>query len=440
MTTLVGDRYRLEERLGGGGAGEVWRATDDRLGRAVAVKLLHAHLAPDLPARDRFRREALAMARLQHPHIVQVLDFSEAADRPYLVEEYCAGGTLEEAVRRSPLGWDEVSGYARAIAEALAHAHAAGVVHRDLKPSNVLFTADRRLAVADFGLARLVASTESTITATGTRMGSPEYWSPEQAAGEPVSERSDLYALGCLLYELVTGSLPYPGEDRLAAGYRRVREQAPRPSQVHPGVDPSAEALIMRLLRREPAVRPRASDVAAELGGKPDPGVTAVLTAPTVIASPPPPPPPLPPDPPPAVHVTFEESARPPQRIGMATAVVALFLGLAAIGVGLVADAQTSRISLDRTGLVMTGTLHADDAVAALVMLGSAAVLTLAVLVLAIWAARASGRARSAFARAAFGVGSVLLAGAAAAALVWTAHAAATADISHLWDIAVNGA
>jgi serine/threonine protein kinase len=443
VITRVGDRYRLEDRIGEGGAGEVWRATDERLDRPVAVKLLHEHLAPDGPARERFRREALAMARLQHQHIVQVLDFSENARRPYLVEEYCSGGTLTDAVERAPLAWSELRVYARGIAEALAHAHAAGIVHRDLKPSNVLFTGDRRLVVADFGLARLVASSEPSITATGTRMGSPEYWSPEQAAGEPVSERADMYALGCLLYELATGSLPYPGEDRLAAGYRRVQEQPRRPGSIHPGVDPAAESLILRLLRREPAVRPRAVDVVAELGGRPAPQVTEVITPPTVIApvTPPPPPPPEPtpvrePTPPPTVHVSFEDAAPRRSEIRLGTAIVALFLALAAIGIGAVADNQTSRVTLDRTGLVKTGVLRPADATAALVMLGSAAVFTLALLLLAIWAARSSGRAASSWARVILGVLSVLLAGVAAAALVWTAHAAATADIRSLWDLA----
>jgi serine/threonine protein kinase len=451
VISRVGDRYRLEERIGGGGAGEVWRAMDERLDRPVAVKLLHAHLAPDGPARDRFRREAMAMARLQHPHIVQILDFSDDADRPYLVEEFCAGGALTTLVTLAPIPWADLRGHAHDIAAALAHAHAAGVVHRDLKPANVLFTGDGRLAVADFGLARLVAWSEPSITATGVRMGSPEYWSPEQAAGEPVSERADMYALGCMLYELTTGALPYPGEDRLAAGYRRVREQAPRPSSIHPGVDPAAEALILRLLRREPAVRPRAVDVVAELGGRPAPPVTEVLAAPTIVDAPPtvvpppPPPPPPPPEtelprsqPPPTVNVPLESTRR-RSSVRFATAIVALFLVLAAIGVARVADSQTDAVALDRTGLITSGRLTGDDAIYALVILGAAAVLTLAVLVLAIWAARSSGRARSAVARAVLGVCSVLLAGAAAAALVWTAHAAATADMRSLWDLAVHG-
>jgi eukaryotic-like serine/threonine-protein kinase len=451
VISRVGERYRLEERIGGGGAGEVWRAVDERLDRPVAVKLLHAHLTPDGPARDRFRREALAMARLQHPHIVQLLDFSdEDADRPYLVEEFCAGGALTTLVALAPIEWAELRDHARHISEALAHAHAAGVVHRDLKPANVLFTGDARLVVADFGLARLVAWSEPSITATGVRMGSPEYWSPEQAAGEPVSERADMYALGCMLYELATGVLPYPGEDRLAAGYRRVREQPPRPSSVHPGIDPAAEALILRLLRREPAVRPRAVDVVAELGGRPAPPVTEAFTAPTiadvdptVVPTPPPPPPPAEepratqPPPPPPVSPLGEPSP-PRSGVRIVGAVIAFFLGLAAIGVARVADTQTDAVDLDRTGLVTSGRLSSDDATYALVMLGAAAVLTLAVLVLAIWAARSSGRARSAFMRGLLGVVSVLLAGGAAAALVWTAHAAATADLRSLWDLAVH--
>ena len=155
------------------------------------------------------------------------------------------------------------------IARALAHAHSQGVIHRDLKPSNVLFGADGHVLVGDFGLARLVASGETTITTTGTRLGSPEYWSPEQAAGEPASEKTDLYALGCLLYQLATGVLPFPpGEDRLAAGFRRIHEDPPPARSIDADVPPEADALLRRLLARSPAARPRAADLVAELEGR----------------------------------------------------------------------------------------------------------------------------------------------------------------------------
>ena len=157
--------------------------------------------------------------------------------------------------------WDRARALARPIAQALAHAHGQGVIHRDLKPSNVLFAEGGRVVVGDFGLARLLATSDGTLTATGMRMGSPEYWSPEQAAGDPVSERADVYALGCILYHLVSGGLPFPGEDRLAAGYRRVHEDAtPLPD--------AGGALIARMMERDPSRRPRAEDVLALLDGR----------------------------------------------------------------------------------------------------------------------------------------------------------------------------
>ncbi len=243
-------------------------AVDERLGRPVAVKILHPWAAADADARGRFRREAAAMARLDHPNVVAVLDYGED-EQAWLVQALCTGGTLSAVLPSAPLPWPRVVALALPIARALAHAHSQGVIHRDLKPSNVLFGADGHVLVGDFGLARLVASAETTITATGTRLGSPEYWSPEQAAGEPVSEKTDLYALGCLLYQLATGALPFPpGEDRLAAGFRRIHEDPLPARAVEPGVPPAAEALLQRLLARSPSARPRAADLVAELEGR----------------------------------------------------------------------------------------------------------------------------------------------------------------------------
>ena len=234
---------------------------DERLGRPVAVKILHPWAAADADARGRFRREAAAMARLDHPNVVAVLDYGED-EHAWLVQALCTGGTLSTVLPSAPLPWRRVVALALPIARALGHAHAQGVIHRDLKPSNVLFGADGHVLVGDFGLARLVASAETTITATGTRLGSPEYWSPEQAAGEPVSEKTDLYALGCILYQLATGALPFPpGDDRLAAGFRRIHEDPAPARSIDPGVPPEADALLQRLLarRRRPVRAPPTS-------------------------------------------------------------------------------------------------------------------------------------------------------------------------------------
>jgi serine/threonine-protein kinase len=438
----IDGRYRLDERIGQGGTGEVWRAVDEQLNRVVAVKILHPWVAEAEEGRERFRREAAAMGRLRHPHIVQVLDFSDAAERPYLVQEHCPGGTLGGLLQGGPLPWDRVRALARPVAEALAHAHGQGVIHRDLKPSNVLFADGGRVVVGDFGLARLLAGNDGTLTATGMRMGSPEYWSPEQAAGEAVSERADVYALGCILYHLVSGSLPFAGEDRLAAGYRRVHEDA----------EPLGGAegdLIGRLMTRDPAQRPRAEDVLALLEGRDATEMTQVgappppepetvrLLAPTLMVAPPAPARPVAApasQPEPVIMPAASQPVASRQYPGVKPggAVASIMLGSVALAVaGAAADSSTD-VEVDRSGLSLPADLASDDAIAALVILGGAAVLTLSLVLLAIWAARQSGRARMSFVRGLLGLVAIIVAGVAAGALVWTTNAATGAGISSL--------
>ena len=437
----IDGRYRLEDRIGSGGTGEVWRAVDEQLNRVVAIKLLHPWVAQAEVGRERFRREAAAMGRLRHPHIVQVLEFNDTAERPYLVQEHCPGGTLSALLGGGPLPWDRVRALARPIVEALAHAHAQGVIHRDLKPSNVLFAEGGRLVVGDFGLARLLATSDGTLTATGTRMGSPEYWSPEQAVGDPVSERADVYALGCIVYHLVSGSLPFAGEDRLAAGYRRVHEDAaPLPG--------AAGAVIERLMERDPSRRPRAEDVLALLDGRDTTEETHValrpildetlqLLTPTILAAPPvatrPTAPPIR-DPEPVVIPAGSESVAPPQYPGVRTggAVGAILVGAVAFGAAAVAGETSGAVDVERSGLQFRSELAADDAVAALVILGGAGVLTLALGLLAIWAAQQSGQARLSFVRGLLGLIAIVVSCMAAGALVWTANAGTTAGIGNL--------
>jgi serine/threonine-protein kinase len=438
----IDGRYRLEDRIGSGGTGEVWRAVDERLNRVVAIKLLHPWVAQAAEGRERFRREAAAMGRLRHPHIVQVLDFNDTAERPFLVQEHCPGGTLSALLGGGRLPWDRVRALARPIAEALAHAHGQGVIHRDLKPSNVLFAEGGRVVVGDFGLARLLATSDGTLTATGMRMGSPEYWSPEQAAGDPVSERADVYALGCILYHLVSGGLPFPGEDRLAAGYRRVHEDAAP-------LGDEAGALIARLMEREPSRRPLAEDVVALLEGcssfdatqvaAPSPAEETVrLLAPTMVAPPvaaAPRPVVAPPrGPEPVVIPSGNEPVAPRQYPGVRSggAVGAILVGAAAFGVAAAAGETSGAVDVDRSGLLFRSELAADDAIAALVILGAAAILTLSLVLLAIWAARQSGRARLAFVRGLLGFVAIVVSCMAAGALVWTANAGTTAGISNL--------
>jgi serine/threonine protein kinase len=266
---VLGGRYRLQERLGQGGTGEVYRAFDERLERPVAVKIMHARVADDREARERFRREATLMARLRHRNIVGIHDYDNGADRPYLVQEYCPGGTIGLMVEAAPLPWERVRSIALPILAALEHAHAAGVIHRDLKPTNVLYAADGTLAVGDFGLARAIAG--QTLTADGAIVGTPEYWSPEQAANQPVTEKTDIYALGCILYQLATGSLPFTGEDRLAVGWARTHEQPVPAIERNPLLPDEADELIRSLMETDPAKRPRAGEVLARLGGRPAP-------------------------------------------------------------------------------------------------------------------------------------------------------------------------
>src|ERR671927_1840793 len=204
---VVADRYRLERRLATGGMGEVWEARDLELDRLVALKLLGPEADP-----ARFQREAHAAAALSHPNVTQLFDYGAWEGRPYMVLEFLPGGTLEDRLRDGrPLPDAETERIAREIAAGLAHAHGRGLVHRDLKPANVLFDADGRAKIADFGIARLGGA--GTLTEAGTLLGTAAYISPEQAAGAPASTASDVYSFGVILYRMLTGRLPFESSD-----------------------------------------------------------------------------------------------------------------------------------------------------------------------------------------------------------------------------------
>jgi serine/threonine-protein kinase len=265
---IVAHRYRLHEQLGRGGMGVVWRARDERLGRDVALKVLHSWVAEDPELRARFDREASALARLEHPNVVRLYDVLEDRKQTVLVLELVHGRGLHAIAAGRTLGWEEARRYCAAVAAGLAHAHARGVVHRDLTPSNVLVeNGTGRVVVTDFGLARLVRSSTSA-PVSGVLAGTPEYWAPEQAAGEATGPATDLYALGCILFQLLTGGLPFQGEDRLATGLRRAHEPAPRLASVAPHVPPEAATLVDRLLARDPGARGTATEAAVELGAR----------------------------------------------------------------------------------------------------------------------------------------------------------------------------
>ena len=235
MTDLIAGRYELEARISKGGMGAVWRARDRRLRRDVAVKLLHSWIAEDLELRRRFAREARVLAPLVHEHIVRLYDYGEDGETPFLVMELVDGANLADVARNRELGWAEASEIALPIASALAYAHARGIVHRDLTPGNVLIeSASGRVVVSDFGLARIARSATS-VTTQGMLLGTPEYWSPEQARGADSETATDMYALGCLLFWLLAGRTPFEGDDRLAVGLRRAHETAPPLALVRTG-------------------------------------------------------------------------------------------------------------------------------------------------------------------------------------------------------------
>jgi eukaryotic-like serine/threonine-protein kinase len=247
MTTLLGTtlngRYRLEARIGAGGMSMVYRALDETLQRRVAIKLMNAEVVSDADQLERFRREARAVAQLSHPHIVGVIDAGEDEGRPYIVFEYVEGETLKERIRRQGrLPIPEAVAYAVEIARALGAAHARHIVHRDVKPQNVLIDEEGSAKVTDFGIARTLE--EDGLTADGRVLGTTDYVSPEQALGRPVSGQSDLYSLGIVLYEMLTGQVPFRGENQVAVAMKHVRDAMPDVQAKRPDVSAALAKVI----------------------------------------------------------------------------------------------------------------------------------------------------------------------------------------------------
>src|SRR5215211_2572164 len=254
---ILDGRYQLGSLLSAGGMASVYLATDRILERQVAVKVLSPSDAQDPLFVERFRREARAAARLSHPNIVAVFDSGSDADQPYLVMEYVPGQSLAQLLhRQGRLAPRRAVELAIQVCAALAAAHAQGLVHRDIKPANVLVSPDGQVKVTDFGIVKAAAAT--TLTGTGTVLGTAAYLSPEQAQGHPVDARSDLYGLGCVLYELLCGSPPFgSGADRspVAVATRHVSEPSEPPSARNPQVDPALEAVVLTALAKDPAQR-----------------------------------------------------------------------------------------------------------------------------------------------------------------------------------------
>ncbi|MEV3875382.1 protein kinase [Streptomyces sp. NPDC049906] len=255
---LVGDgRYRLTHRLGRGGMAEVFAAEDVRLGRTVAVKLLRADLAEDPVSKARFTREAQSVAGLNHHSVVAVYDSGEDQvghqTVPYIVMEIVEGRTIRDLlINAEAPGPEQALIIVSGVLEALAYSHQHGIVHRDIKPANVIITHNGAVKVMDFGIARALHGAQSTMTQTGMVMGTPQYLSPEQALGKAVDHRSDLYATGCLLYELLALRPPFTGETPLSVVYQHVQDMPVPPSEVSDGVPPELDGLVMRALAKDP--------------------------------------------------------------------------------------------------------------------------------------------------------------------------------------------
>jgi serine/threonine-protein kinase len=298
MTDLTGrtlGRYRLEALLGRGGMAEVWRATDTKLARTVAVKVIHASFAQDPHFAERFLREARVVASLEHPNILPVYDFGDEGGIPFLVMPHLSGGTLRDRLRGVPAPLSVAAGWIRQLADALDAAHAAGVLHRDVKPANVLLGKDDRLFLADFGIAKMV-ETMTGLTATGVVVGTPVYMAPEQAQGHPATPAADRYAFAVLAYEILAGRPPFDGDNPLSLMHQHVSTPPPALSSKVGGLPAGLDAVFAQALAKDPAARPPACRALADAvsaflptGAMPSVGSAAWgtpasgMTAPTVF-------------------------------------------------------------------------------------------------------------------------------------------------------------
>jgi serine/threonine-protein kinase len=265
LRRITGGRYRIYRRLATGGMASVYAARHVQLGRPVVIKVLLAHLARDPEMRERFRREAEAAAQLLHPYICQILDYGELEQIVYLVMPYMAGGSLADLIVRGRTVAPSLAAVVAAqVAGALDYAHRHGVVHRDIKPDNILFDEDGNALITDFGIA--TARFHARLTMTGRAMGTPHYMSPEQAMGKLVDGRSDLYAVGVLLYEMLVGIPPFDGADSYSIGYKHVHETPASPDVVDSRTPPALAAITMKCLAKNPADRyQRGNDLADAL-------------------------------------------------------------------------------------------------------------------------------------------------------------------------------
>ncbi|HEX3241394.1 MAG TPA: PASTA domain-containing protein [Solirubrobacterales bacterium] len=328
--TVVDGRYRVESRLGSGGMADVWLAEDTHLQRRVALKVLHRRFAQDREFVERFRREAESAAGLSHPNIVAVYDRGEFEGSFYIAMQYVEGPTLKRMID-SGLSSEQAVALIRQVLEAARFAHRHGIVHRDLKPQNVIVNPEGVAVVTDFGIA---LAGVSEITQTGSVMGTPQYLSPEQAQGFEVTSVSDLYSVGVLLYEALTGRVPFEGESAVAVAMKQVSQTPQRPSSINPRVSPALDAVVMRALEKDPGQRFQSADafIAALDAAMKEPGGPGTADFSAL---------------PPAVVVPVEEegedeeeAARKRRRNWIIAAVVAVLIGLL-LGFGLTRDNST---------------------------------------------------------------------------------------------------
>ena len=323
----LGGRYELGELLGHGGMADVRKATDLRLGRAVAVKMLRTDLAKDATFQARFRREAQSAASLNAPSVVAVYDTGEdeldGVRVPYIVMEYVEGQTLREVLRDGQrLMPNRALEITAGVLTALEYSHRQGIVHRDIKPANVMLARNGDVKVMDFGIARAVADSGATMTQTANVLGTAQYLSPEQARGETVDARSDVYSTGCLLYELLTGRPPFQGESPVAVAYQHVRENPVPPSTLNPDVGSEADAIVMKALTKNPTNRYQS---AAEMRTD----IERALQGATVSA------PPVMPEPPTQALAAVSEPAVEEERKSRKGAYIALTIGVIVVLAGL---------------------------------------------------------------------------------------------------------
>ncbi len=359
----IGGRYEVGELLGRGGMAEVRKGTDVRLGRTVAIKRLRTDLASDATFQARFRREAQSAASLNHPAIVSVYDTGEEMStdgsnvaQPYIVMEYVAGRTLRDIIREGrKILPERALEITSGVLAALDYSHRAGIIHRDIKPGNVMLTPAGDVKVMDFGIARAVSDASSTMTQTAAVVGTAQYLSPEQARGETVDSRSDVYSTGCLLYELLTGRPPFVGDSPVSVAYQHVREKAPPPSTLDEDLTPELDAIVMKSLAknlgdRYASAAAMKADIDRYLAGLP-------VQAPAVAATRS-----LPPDTPTQVTRMVEDEDEEPERRRRGPLILLLVLLVALIAAALIFGPRLFKAAPQKTAVPTITGLTQDQA------------------------------------------------------------------------------